>query len=144
MGLVFMFVMGGHFFLITTPAVAGIIMILILDLKGLRDRVSFFLIAATAALLTMAVRFHWILSSFRAVDKIGVWEANFKLFWNMPLLFTALPIPILVGIRFLFPRARLWSSGLLLGALLSFALHIVIVLSLGTQLYRWYQITPVY
>jgi hypothetical protein len=68
----------------------------------------------------------------------------FLLFWNMPLLFTALPIPLLVGIRFLLPRARLWASGLLLGALLSFALHIVIILSLGTQLYRWYQITTVY
>ncbi len=144
MGLVFMFVMGGHFFLVTMPAVAGIIMLLILDLKAMPDKVSFFSIGATAALLTMAVRFHWILSSFRALDKIGVWEANFKLFWNMPLLLTALPIPVLVGMRFLFPRARLWASGLLLGALLSFALHIVIILSLGTQLYRWYQITTVY
>ena len=144
MGIVFMFVMGGHFFLFTIPAVAGIIMLLILDLKAMPHKVSFFLIAATAALLTMAVRFHWILSSFRAVDKIGVWEANFKLFWNMPLLFTALPIPVLVGMRFLYPRARLWFSGLLLGALLSFALYFVIVLSLGTHLYRWYQITTVY
>ena len=130
MGLIFIFVGGAHFCVISLPSAAGAIYLIWSHKQGHRHATFWITVAATA-LFALCLRIYWLLLPNFQSGKVEVWPIIFKLLYNWPLFLTLIPVAVLVLAKRVFGKDSDLLVGIAAGLLFSVSLQFFAALFSG-------------